>query len=144
MKVVANRIVTSPANYYIKDRQPSTTDHRAVFTSSINPYYTDLLTNIDSDSGMHLNVFFWSWHPGAEFRRGGTSSRLEKRERESRGLPRQEKHGKMSLPSTWSHFPLTEDYTENNMAGTHRFNSGHRTFLFPVHRIKVSIMVSKH
>lgn len=127
MKVVANGIVISPANYDIKDRQPSITDHWVVFTSSINPYYTDLLTNIDSDSGMHLDVFFWSRHPRAEFRRGGTSRRLEEREGESRGLPRPQKHGKMSLSARWSHFPLTEDYLENNMAGMHRFNSSHCT-----------------
>jgi len=75
MKVVAKQNFMSPANYDIKDRQPSNMDHWVV---TINPYYTDLLTNIDSDSGMHFSVVFQSQHHRADLHQGGANSQLEK------------------------------------------------------------------
>lgn len=61
-------------------------DHWVVFTSLINPYYTDFLTSIDSDSGMHLNMFFWSQHHRAELLWRGRSSRLGRCEGQAPGL----------------------------------------------------------
>lgn len=61
-------------------------DHWVIFSSPINPYYTDLLTNTDSDLGMHWNMFFRSQHHRAEFLWRGVSSGLGRCEGQAREL----------------------------------------------------------
>lgn len=118
--------------------QPSITHHWAVFTSSINPYYTDLCTN--TDSGMHLKVLLWSRRPSC----------TRARRREQRlgevwgghcGMLRQDKQdGKVCLSAWWSDFSL-RGLHGNNGSGVHRFNSSYCISFLP--RTKAPAVVSK-
>lgn len=105
-------------------QRQAATDHWVVFTSPINPYYTDLLTNIDSDSGMHLNMFFWSQHHRAELCWGGVKGRPG------------------GCGSPMSSFPLPEDYP--GRAGQESPDLTALSALLLLHSTEAPTVVSEH
>lgn len=110
-------------------------------SSSTNPYYTVLLTNIDSDSGMHLNMFFWSQHR-AGLLWGGTSSWLEKCEGYSRGAAEAGKRWQNIFVRQMISFPPHRGLYRNSRSGITDLTA--LSALLFLNGTKVPKMVSKH